>query len=70
MPNGDGPALYDWLSIEQPQMTNRIAFVTGDILGPAADRFIARSGCPVVEKPFAPEEIRHVVDLLCDGAGV
>ncbi|HEY8161830.1 MAG TPA: PAS domain S-box protein [Methylocystis sp.] len=70
MPNGDGPALYDWLSIEQPQMTNRIAFVTGDILGPAADRFIARSGCPVVEKPFAPEEIRQVVDLLCDGAGV
>ncbi|MBL1255384.1 PAS domain S-box protein [Methylocystis sp. Sn-Cys] len=69
MPNGDGPALYDWLGVERPQMTNRIAFVTGDILGPAADRFIARSGCPVVEKPFAPEEIRQVVDLLCDETG-
>jgi PAS domain S-box-containing protein len=64
MPNGDGPALYDWLSAERPQMSGAIAFVTGDILSPAADRFIARSGCPVIEKPFMPEEIRQVVELL------
>ncbi|MDP3553586.1 PAS domain S-box protein [Methylocystis sp.] len=68
MPNGDGPAFYDWLSVEHPQMTNRIAFVTGDVLGPGADRFIARSGCPIIEKPFAPEDIRLVADLLCDDA--
>jgi len=68
MPNGDGPAFYDWLSIEHPQMANRIAFITGDVLGPGADRFIARSGCPVVEKPFTPEDIRLVADLLCDDA--
>ena len=68
MPNGDGPAFYDWLSVEHPQMANRIAFVTGDVLGPGADRFIARSGCPIIEKPFAPEDIRLVADLLCDDA--
>jgi two-component system NtrC family sensor kinase len=49
-------------------MTNRIAFVTGDVLGPGADRFIARSGCPIIEKPFTPEDIRLVADLLCDDA--
>lgn len=70
MPNGDGPAFYDWLSTEHPHMALRIAFVTGDVLGPAADRFIARSGCPVVEKPFAPEDIRLVAALLCDDPGV
>jgi PAS domain S-box-containing protein len=66
MPNGDGPAFYDWLAIERPQMTGRIAFVTGDVLGPAADRFIARSGCPVIEKPFLPDDIRQITALLSD----
>lgn len=68
MPDGDGPALYDWLAAERPQMTTRIAFVTGDVLGPAADRFIARAGCPVIEKPFVPGDIRQIAELLCDGA--
>jgi PAS domain S-box-containing protein len=68
MPNGDGPALYDWLAAERPQMTARIAFVTGDVLGPAAGRFIARSGCPVIEKPFVPDDIREITELLCEGA--
>jgi PAS domain S-box-containing protein len=68
MPDGDGPALFDWLSAERPHMTERIAFITGDTLGPAADRFIARSGRPIIEKPFVPDDIRQIVDLLCNGA--
>jgi PAS domain S-box-containing protein len=64
MPNGDGPALYDWLCAEQPRTAGRIVFVTGDVLGPAAARFIARSGRPVVEKPFLPDDIRQMIELL------
>jgi PAS domain S-box-containing protein len=64
MPDGDGPSLFAWLEGEHPELARRIAFVTGDTLGPAAGRFLARSGCPVVEKPFAPADIARVVGLL------
>ena len=68
MPDGDGPSLFAWLEAEHPSLARRIAFVTGDTLGPAAGRFLARSGCPVVEKPFTPTEIARVVGLLLTDA--
>ena len=58
MPSGDGPAFYDWLQDHYAPLTKRVGFVTGDTLGPLAGRFLAGSGCPVLEKPFSPEEIR------------
>lgn len=68
MPDGDGPALFEWLESQLPHLTHRIAFITGDTLGPAAGRFLARSGCPVVEKPFVTEDIRRIVELLAADA--
>lgn len=64
MPDGDGPSLFDWVVSEYPLLAHRMAFVTGDTLGPAAGRFLARSGCPVVEKPFTPADIERVVGLI------
>ncbi|MBL0371012.1 PAS domain S-box protein [Rhizobium sp. KVB221] len=64
MPDGDGPGLYDWLSANRPELMSRIGFVTGDTLGPSAGRFLARTGCPVIEKPFAPDDIARVLDTL------
>lgn len=67
MPDGDGPGLYDWLAANQPELARRIAFVTGDTLGPSAGRFLARSGCPVIEKPFTPDDIADVLKVLTEG---
>jgi PAS domain S-box-containing protein len=64
MPDGDGPALYDWLVANIPALSRSIAFVTGDTLGPSAGRFLARSGCPVIEKPFTPDDIAQVLQAL------
>ncbi|MBX9459194.1 MAG: PAS domain S-box protein [Rhizobium sp.] len=64
MPDGDGPGLYDWLATHRPTLSRRIAFVTGDTLGPSAGRFLARSGCPVIEKPFTPDDIAAVLRTL------
>jgi two-component system NtrC family sensor kinase len=64
MPDGDGPAFYDWLAANRPELSRRIAFVTGDTLGPSAGRFLARSGCPVIEKPFTPDDIAGVLKAL------
>ncbi|ALA16829.1 MULTISPECIES: PAS domain S-box protein [Chelatococcus] len=58
MPDGDGPNLYDWLLEHCPALGQRIGFITGDALGPSAGRFLARSGSPVLEKPFVPADIR------------
>lgn len=69
MPDGDGPALYDWLAANRPELTGRIGFVTGDTLGPSAGRFLARSGCPVIEKPFTPSDIADVLAALMAKAG-
>ena len=64
MPSGDGPGLYDWLCEHHPALAGRIGFVTGDTLGPLAGRFLARSGCPMIEKPFTPGDIAAFLDDL------
>lgn len=64
MPGGDGPSFFDWLREKHPVLTDRIGFITGDTLGPAAGRFLARSGCPVIEKPFVPDDIERILKAL------
>jgi PAS domain S-box-containing protein len=64
MPSVDGPALFAWLSEHRPHLCARIAFVTGDTLGVSAGGFIARSGRPVLEKPFVPAELRRLMAEL------
>ena len=39
-----------------------------DLLSRAAGGFVARSGRPVIEKPFAPDDVRRLVaSLAADG---
>jgi CheY-like chemotaxis protein len=64
MPDMDGPALYDWLEAEHPELTGRIAFVTGDTLGPSAARFLEGVNRPVLEKPFDVAGLRRVLAEL------
>jgi len=67
MAEEDGPTFFRWLKQARPDLAERIAFVTGDTLGPGAGRFIAECGRPVVEKPFVPSEIRKLVAVLANG---
>jgi PAS domain S-box-containing protein len=67
MAEEDGPTFFRWLKQAHPDLAQRIAFVTGDTLGPAAGRFLAECGRPVAEKPFIPSEIRRLVTTLVDG---
>jgi CheY-like chemotaxis protein len=70
MPDMDGQAFYAWLAQNRSHLCPRTAFVTGDALGQAAGGFLARSGRPVLEKPFLPEEVRRLVAVLvADGPG-
>jgi two-component system NtrC family sensor kinase len=66
MAGGDGPSFFYWLQEAKPHLAGRIGFVTGDTLGPAAGRFLERTGRPVIEKPFRPDDVSRLVRLLAD----
>jgi PAS domain S-box-containing protein len=64
MPDLGGSSLYAWVQRERPHLADRMAFVTGDTLGPAAARFVAGAGRPVLEKPFGTESVRRLLAEL------
>ncbi|HYZ60968.1 MAG TPA: PAS domain S-box protein [Acetobacteraceae bacterium] len=64
MPGIDGPALFAWMEAAAPHHCRHTAFVTGDTLGHAAGAFLARSGRPVLEKPFGPATLRRLLGEL------
>ncbi|MEP9389737.1 PAS domain S-box protein [Mesorhizobium sp. KR9-304] len=61
MPDIDGPALYRWIEANHAALVERIVFVTGDALGPAAGRFLAECRRPFLEKPFTPADVARLV---------
>ena len=62
MPDIDGPALYQWICDHKPDIRDRVAVVTGDILGPAATRFLSQVDLPVLEKPFTRASLRALIE--------
>jgi CheY-like chemotaxis protein len=64
LPDIDGPALYAWMTEHRPALCARVAFVTGDTLGHASERFLADARRPLLEKPFLPADVRRVIDEL------
>ncbi len=64
MEETDGLALYAWIKRERPLLEDRMAFVTGDTLGAAAARFLSESRRPVLEKPFVPDSVRHLLQQM------
>ncbi|MEW5984230.1 MAG: ATP-binding protein [Acidobacteriota bacterium] len=58
MPHMDGIQFFEALGESYPEMTSRIVFVTGDVVGTDAERFLVESGCHWLAKPF------RLADLL------
>jgi two-component system NtrC family sensor kinase len=70
LPGIDGPALYAWIVEHRPYLRARTAFVTGDTLGQASERFLKQALRPLLEKPFLPADARRLIDeLLSTGNG-
>lgn len=64
MPDLSGPALYARVQEMPAERRPEVVFVTGDTLGRTAQAFLAGGDYTVVEKPFAPSEIRDAVAVL------
>jgi PAS domain S-box-containing protein len=61
MPELDGPSLYRLLERQQPHLCQRFIFLTGDMLEPATQIFLAASGVPCLTKPLRSAEVRRAI---------
>jgi two-component system NtrC family sensor kinase len=52
MPKVDGIMFFREVSAKMPHVARRLIFVTGDVAGTEAERFLEESGCRWVPKPF------------------
>ena len=57
MPRVDGMAFYRALERDHPEVARRIVFVTGDVAGTEAERFLDESGCRWLPKPFRLKDL-------------
>jgi PAS domain S-box-containing protein len=60
MPRMDGIQLFGALRDRHPALAARIMFVTGDVIGTDAERFLADSGCRWLAKPFRLGELLRI----------
>ncbi|HEX5068914.1 MAG TPA: ATP-binding protein [Vicinamibacterales bacterium] len=60
MPKVDGPALFADVSERIPDVRKRLIFVTGDVAGTEAERFLEDSGCRWIPKPFRLRDLVRV----------
>jgi signal transduction histidine kinase len=65
MPRLDGPSFYRELKGENAPLAQRILFVTGDVAGTEAERFLEESGCRWLAKPFRLKDLlRSTSELI------
>ena len=60
MPKLDGPSLYRRLAATRPALSKRMVFVTGDVAGTEAERFLEECGCRWLAKPFRLRDLVRV----------
>ncbi|HSL22596.1 MAG TPA: ATP-binding protein [Vicinamibacterales bacterium] len=60
MPRVDGMTFYRTIVAEAPALAERIIFMTGDVAGTDAERFLDDTGCRWLAKPFRLSELLRV----------
>jgi CheY-like chemotaxis protein len=66
MPNLDGPGLHDAMRERYGQVLPRVIFVTGHAEAEDYMPFLARTGDPVLTKPFSVEDLRTLVQWVLE----
>ena len=60
MPKLDGMSFFAEVSKSMPNVARRLVFVTGDVAGSEAERFLDESGCRWIAKPFRLRDLVRV----------
>ena len=61
LPRVNGMMLYRAIAAATPAVARRVIFVTGEVAGTDAARFLAESGCRSVAKPFRFADLLRAV---------
>ncbi|MES1172877.1 MAG: ATP-binding protein [Myxococcales bacterium] len=64
MPDGGGEALYTRLRSDRPNLAQRMLFLTGGVMVPHAQEFLAQQPQPVLTKPLELVRLLHAVAEL------
>ena len=64
MPGLTGIELHDRLRASRPELLGRLVFSTGDVASPQASDFVARTTCPVLQKPFELAILGELVERI------
>lgn len=68
MPDMNGDVVYMRLHARTPALAERVVFITGDIQGDPARRFIQATGRPIVMKPFLLDDLAAIVAAAANAA--
>jgi PAS domain S-box-containing protein len=60
MPKVDGQAFFREVSATMPHIARRLIFMTGDVAGTEAERFLEECGCRWIPKPFRLKDLVRV----------
>jgi PAS domain S-box-containing protein len=67
MPGIGGKQLYEFIRKHTPDLSGRVLFMTGDVLGKDTQRFLRDTGNPYIEKPFELSQLFSLVQKLFSG---
>ncbi len=67
MPDMDGMDLYYHLREMNPDIINKIIFITGDLMGSRSRLFIQENKLPALAKPFGIQDLRQQVESVLSG---
>jgi|SRR5882672_9314471 len=59
-----GAEVLAWLKKNQPAMTGRLVFITGDIANDETAAILKTSGAPFIEKPFRVQQLLGLVEKV------
>ena len=64
MPGMSGEIFLENLRERGGGYENRIAFLTGDVSSRELERVVADGEIPILQKPYEPEKLRAIIELL------
>ena len=61
LPLVNGIELYRWLQNKHPQLSSRVIFTTGSVIGGDTQTFLEQTAKPFLPKPFTPAQLKAIV---------
>ena len=57
-----GADVHAWLRANRPDLSERVVFITGDIVNEETRRLLGATGAPCLEKPFRVQQLLNAVE--------